>query len=171
MPTSNELIRVARACAERLTYTTRPRNFPSFGEIEEQCGDDYEDLLLLLHEDEVFRSANVEEQETLVKAIREALPEAVKSLVDQLVDNLSAQLWLQQEGAFHLGMAVGLRLAEAGLRVPDEDEENDEERREREDAIRFGRHHGDSRFAYTDDDEEEDADEEEDDDEDPRRRH
>ena len=43
-----------------------------------------------------------------------ALPEHLQALVDELVDNQAAQVWLQQEGAFHLGVAVGLRLAKAG---------------------------------------------------------
>jgi len=30
------------------------------------------------------------------------------------VDNQSRHVWLQQEAAFHLGLAVGLRLAELG---------------------------------------------------------
>jgi hypothetical protein len=82
--------------------------------------------------------------------------------VESLIDNQAAQVWLQQEGAFHLGMAVGLRLAQIGYRVPDENEpdpETEEEEREREDAIRFGRR-GDARFAYDEDDEDQDEDDE-----------
>ena len=45
MPTSNELMRLARACAERLPRPSRLRNFPSFAEMEELCGDEYESCL------------------------------------------------------------------------------------------------------------------------------
>jgi hypothetical protein len=45
------------------------------------------------------------------------------------VDNQAAQVWLQQEGAFHLGVAVGLRLAKerAARGVAGEDEDDDED--------------------------------------------
>jgi hypothetical protein len=61
-----------------------------------------------------------------------ALPEHLQSLVDELVDNQAAQVWLQQEGAFHLGVAIGLRLAklpppEPGENDEDEDEDEDDE--------------------------------------------
>ena len=35
-----------------------------------------------------------------------------EELVEELVDNQTRHLWLHQEAAFHLGMAVGLRLAQ-----------------------------------------------------------
>ena len=54
------------------------------------------------------------------------------------MDNQAAQVWLQQEGAFHLGMAVGLKLAEGGYRIPDDDEPVDPDELEIEDALRFG---------------------------------
>ena len=59
-------------------------------------------------------------------------------LLEELVDNQAAQVWLQQEGAFHLGMAVGLKLAEAGYRIPEDDEPVDRDELEIEDALRFG---------------------------------
>ena len=72
------------------------------------------------------------------------------------MDNQAAQVWLQQEGAFHLGMAVGVLLAQAGLSIPEEEVEIDEEtRREREDAIRFGAHRQTDRRLQYDPDEEE----------------
>ncbi len=46
-----------------------------------------------------------------MRTIHVALPEHLQTLVDELVDNQAAQVWLQQEGAFHLGVAIGLRLA------------------------------------------------------------
>jgi hypothetical protein len=97
-----------------------------------------------------------------VNAIRDALPAGRQNLVEDLVDNQAAQVWLQQEGAFHLGMAVGVLLAQAGLSIPEEEAEIDEDaRREREDAIRFGAHRQtDRRLQYDPDEDEEDEDEE-----------
>ena len=171
MPTSNELMRLARTCAERLPRPSRLRNFPSFAEMEELCGDEYEELLAVLHDDEIYEAADLDAQERLVNAIRDALPAGRQSLVEDLVDNQAAQVWLQQEGAFHLGMAVGVLLAQAGLSIPDEEVEIDEEtRREREDAIRFGAHRQtDRRLQYDPDEDEKEeqrALEEEEDDED-----
>ncbi len=45
-------------------------------------------------------------------SVQIALPEHLQRLVDELVDNQAAQVWLQQEGAFHLGVAIGLRIAQ-----------------------------------------------------------
>ena len=58
-------------------------------------------------------------------------------LLEDLVDNQAAQVWLQQEGAFHLGMAVGLKLAESGYHIPDDDEPVDRDELEIEDVLRF----------------------------------
>jgi hypothetical protein len=162
MPTSTELMQLARACAERATLPRRKRRFPSFSEIEDVCGEEYEELLGVLHEDEVYRPADLDAQEQLVAAIRAALPEAHQDLLEALIDNQAAQVWLQQEGAFHLGMAIGLRLAAEGHAVDadeddDEDEEDDEDEaaaRELEDAVRFGPHRSDP--TYYDEDEEDD---------------
>jgi hypothetical protein len=156
MPTSNELMRLALRCAEKLPRPSRLRNFPSFAEMEELCGDDYEELLAVLHDDEIYEAADLDAQERLVNAIRDALPAGRQNLVEDLVDNQAAQVWLQQEGAFHLGMAVGVLLAQAGLSIPEEEVEVDEEtRREREDAIRFGAHRqSDRRLQYDPDDDE-----------------
>ena len=160
MPTSDDLMRLARACADRITPPRTTRQFPSFSEVEDQCGDEYEELLLLLHEDEVFEAADLDEQERLVTAIRAALPEARHDLVESLVDNQAAQVWLQQEGAFHLGVAVGLRLAQAGYRIREEDEPVPADEQEEEDAVRFGRFR-DPSYAYDEDEEDEDDEPEE----------
>jgi hypothetical protein len=174
MPTSSDLMRLARACADRVTLPRQPRQFPSFSEVEEQCGEEYEELLQVLHEDEVFEAADLDEQERLVAAIRAALAESRQSLIELLVDNQAAQVWLQQEGAFHLGVAVGLRLAQAGHRLPAIDEEDDGEEldeREREDAVRFGRHRNDPNYMYDEDEDEEEDDEDGDAEDDERKRH
>jgi len=66
------------------------------------------------------------------RTVQIALPEHLQTLIDELVDNQAAQVWLQQEGAFHLGVAIGLRLAklpppEPGEEREDEDEDEDED--------------------------------------------
>jgi hypothetical protein len=172
MPTSADLMRLARACADRVSLPRQPRQFPSFSEVEEQCGEQYEALLQVLHEDEVFEAADLDAQERLVQAIRDGLSDSRQPLIESLVDNQAAQVWLQQEGAFHLGVAIGLRLAQAGHRVPDVGEADDPaeiDEREREDALRFGRHRTDPNYMY--DEDQEDEDEEEEDDKDKKRRH
>ena len=126
MPTSDDVMQLAEACAARVSLPRRARRYPSFAEIEEQCADEYEDLLGLLHEDDVFSAADLERQEDLVRTVQIALPEHLQKLVDELVDNQAAQVWLQQEGAFHLGVAIGLRLAKLAPAAPEEDEDDDE---------------------------------------------
>jgi len=127
MPTSDDVMQLAEACAARVSLPRRARRYPSFAEIEEQCADEYEDLLALLHEDDVFAAADLERQEDLVRTVQIALPEHLQKLVDELVDNQAAQVWLQQEGAFHLGIAIGLRLAKLAPTALDEDEDDDED--------------------------------------------
>jgi len=114
MPLSEELLDVARAAASRLDLSPDLRFAPTFALAEEVCGDEFEQMLQLLHEDEVFAPVDLERQERCVDAIKEALTEDQRELLDDLVDNQSRHVWLQQEAAFHLGLAVGLRLAELG---------------------------------------------------------
>jgi hypothetical protein len=126
MPTSDDVMQLAEACAARVSLPRRVRRYPSFAEVEEQCADEYEDLLGLLHEDDVFAPADLERQEELVRTVQIALPEHLQKLIDELVDNQAAQVWLQQEGAFHLGVAIGLRLAKLTPPAPDDEEDDDE---------------------------------------------
>jgi hypothetical protein len=159
MPTSDDLMRLARMCADRITPSRNTTQFPSFAEVEEQCGDEYEELLAVLHEDELFEPADLDEQERLVEAVKALLSEPQRELIEQLVDNQAAQVWLQQEGAFHLGVAVGLRLAAKGYRIPEDDEPLNADEEEQEDVRRFGRHRVDPTYGYDEDeDEEEDED-------------
>lgn len=129
MPTSDDVMQLAEACAARVDLPRRVRRYPSFAEVEEQCAEEYEDLLGFIHEDEVYAPADVERQEELVRTVQIALPEHLQPLVDELVDNQAAQVWLQQEGAFHLGVAIGLRLAKLPPPAPgeDDDDEDDDE--------------------------------------------
>ena len=90
MPTSDELLELAERCAEKLDLDGKLRHVPSFSDAEEQCEDEYEALLQAIHEDELFAPVDIQLQESLVEHAR--------------------HIWLQQEGAYHLGLAVGRRL-------------------------------------------------------------
>ena len=110
MPTSDELLELADQCAARLDLDGKGRHIPSFSDAEEQCEDEYEELLLALHEDELFAPVDIARQEELVEQIAAALPEDVRTLIVELADNHARHVWLQQEGAYHVGLAVGRRL-------------------------------------------------------------
>jgi hypothetical protein len=110
--TSDDLMDIARAGAERIDMPDERLRYPSFGDIEEQCAAEYEDLLDVLHEDELFQPVDVQRQEEVVAKLKALIGERHEELVEDLVDNQTRHLWLHQEAAFHLGMAVGLRLAE-----------------------------------------------------------
>jgi len=118
VPLSEDLLQIARAAAARMDLTPDLRFAPTFALAEEVCGDEYEQMLQLLHEDEVFAPVDLDRQEHAVDALKDALTEDQQPLLDDLVDNQSRHVWLQQEGAFHLGLAVGLRLAELGRTRP-----------------------------------------------------
>ena len=110
--TSDDLMDIARAGAERVDMPDNRVRYPSFGDIEEQCATEYDELLDALHEDELFAPADVQRQEEIVQLLKDRVAEHDQELIEELVDNLARQIWLNQEAAFHLGMAVGLRLAE-----------------------------------------------------------
>ena len=110
MPTSQELLDLAERCAAKLDIDGRQRSIPSFSDAEEQCETEYEELLEAIHEDELFESVDVARQEALVEQIAAALPEPARMLIVELADNHARHVWLQQEGAYHLGLAVGRRL-------------------------------------------------------------
>jgi hypothetical protein len=110
--TSDDLMDLARAGAERIDMPDDRVRYPSFSDIEEQCAAEYDELLNALHDDELFAPADVQRQEEIVESLKELVDEPDHQLIEELVDNLARQIWLNQEAAFHLGMAVGLRLAE-----------------------------------------------------------
>jgi hypothetical protein len=110
--TSDDLMDIARAGAERIDMPDCRGRYPSFSDIEEQCATEYDELLEALHEDELFAPADVQRQEEIVQRLKALVDDSDQDLVEELVDNLARQIWLNQEAAFHLGMAVGLRLAE-----------------------------------------------------------
>jgi hypothetical protein len=115
MPTSEELLELAERCAGRLALDGS-RYVPSFSDAEEQCEDEYEALLHAVHEDEVFAPVDLQRQEQLVEQIAAALPEDLRTLIVELADNHARHVWMQQEGAYHLGLAVGRRLPQRGAR-------------------------------------------------------
>ena len=110
MATSDELLELADAAAARLDLDGKLRLIPSFSDAEEQCEEEYEELLEAIHEDELFAPVDIERQETLVEKIAAALPEDKRMMIVELADNHARHIWLQQEGAYHLGLAVGRRL-------------------------------------------------------------
>ena len=109
MLTSEELLQLADECASKLDIGGELRRVPSFSDAEDQCEDEYEALLQALHDDELFAPVDVARQETLVEQIAAALPEDKRTLIVELADNHARHVWLQQEGAYHLGLAVGRR--------------------------------------------------------------
>ena len=110
MPTSDELFELAERCAAKLELDGKLRHVPSFSDAEDQCEEEYEELLETLHEDELFAPVDIQRQEELVEQIAAALPEDKRTLVVELADNHARHVWLQQEGAYHVGLAVGNRL-------------------------------------------------------------
>ena len=110
MPTSDELLHLAERCTEKLDVDAKMRHIPSFSDAEDQCEDEYEELLEAIHEDELFAPVDIARQERLVEQIAAALPEDKRSLIVELADNHARHVWLQQEGAYHLGLAVGRKL-------------------------------------------------------------
>ena len=110
MPTSEELLDLANRCASKLELDGMLRHVPSFSDAEGQCEDEYEDLLQALHEDELFAPVDIQRQEQLVEQIAAALPEDTRTLIVELADNHARHVWMQQEGAYHVGRAVGRKL-------------------------------------------------------------
>lgn len=110
MPTSDELIELANQCASKLELNGTLRAVPSFSDAEGQCEDEYEELLLAIHEDELFAPVDIQRQEQLVEQIAAALPEDKRTLIVELADNHARHVWMQQEGAYHVGLAVGRKL-------------------------------------------------------------
>ena len=113
MPTSDELMQLAEQCAERMELDSKMRHIPSFSDAEDQCENEYEALLEAIHDDELFAPVDIARQEELVEQIAAALPEEKRTLIVELADNHARHVWLQQEGAYHLGLAVGRRLRRA----------------------------------------------------------
>jgi hypothetical protein len=114
MPTSDELLELAERAAAKLDVNGKIRHVPSFSDAEEQCEAEYEELLEAIHDDELFSPVDIQRQEELVEQIAAALPEDKRMLIVELADNHARHVWMQQEGAYHLGLAVGRRLKHRG---------------------------------------------------------
>lgn len=110
MPTSEELLELAEQCASKLELDGPIRVVPSFSDAENECEDEYEELLQAIHEDELFAPVDIRRQEELVEQIAAALPEEKRLLIVELADNHARHVWMQQEGAYHVGVAVGRKL-------------------------------------------------------------
>jgi hypothetical protein len=110
MPTADELMELARVCANNLDLSAG-RRLPDLGDVEEQCENEYGELLDLLQEDDLFGSVDLERQQELEGQIEAALPEGRQGLLEELREQHTNQVWLLQEAAYYVGLAVGLRLA------------------------------------------------------------
>ena len=121
MPTSEELLELADQCASKLELEGQLRHVPSFSDAEDECEEEYEQLLLAIHEDELFAPVDIQRQEELVEQIAAALPEDKRMLIIELADNHARHVWMQQEGAYHVGVAVGRKL-KLRPRTPDDDD-------------------------------------------------
>src|SRR5688572_25081220 len=110
MPTSEELLELAERCAEKLELDGKLRRVPSFSDAEEECEEEHEDLLQAIHADELFAPVDIQRQEELVEQIAAALPEDKRMMSVELAHNQARHVWLQQEGAYHVGLAVGHKL-------------------------------------------------------------
>jgi hypothetical protein len=122
MPTSDDLLELADRCADKLGLDAERRLLPSFSDAEEECEDEYEELLEAIHEDELFAPVDIARQEELVEQIAAALPEEKRALIVELADNHARHVWLQQEGAYHLGVAVGRRFRKRARSADEGDE-------------------------------------------------
>ena len=110
MPTSEELLELSHRCAAKLELDGQLRHVPSFSDVEDACEDEYEELLQVIHEDELFAPVDVQRQEELIEQIAAALPEDKRMLIVELADNHARHVWMQQEGAYHVGVSVGRQL-------------------------------------------------------------
>ena len=110
MPTSEELLELANQCASKLEIDGTLRHVPTFSDAEDHFEDEYEELLQAIHEDELFAPVDIQRQEELVEQIAAALPEDKRTLIVELADNHARHVWMQQEGAYHVGIAVGRKL-------------------------------------------------------------
>ncbi len=126
---SDDLLKIARRCADKLTLSKR-QTVPALEDLEEECEGEIEEMLALLQDEDVFGEVDLNEQQRLVDQIEAALPEQTRTLVAELTDQHTKHVWLQQEAAYHLGLAVGMKLARAkgdGGEVPGSEEEEEEE--------------------------------------------
>ncbi len=127
---SDELLKIARRCADKLTLSRR-LTVPALEDLEEDCEGEIEEMLALLQDEDIFGEVDLNEQQRLADQIEAALPEQARPLVAELGDQHTKHVWLQQEAAYHLGLAVGMKLArmkaDGGESPEPEDEEEDDD--------------------------------------------
>jgi hypothetical protein len=107
MAIPEELFELAGHCAAKVHAQGPTRFLPSFSDVEELCEAEYETLLQAIHEDELFAPVDIARQEYLVEQIAASLPESMRTLIVELADNHARHVWMQQEGAYLVGVAVG----------------------------------------------------------------
>jgi hypothetical protein len=107
MALSDELFELAEVCAEKVRAQGPTRFLPSFSDTEDLCEAEYEALLQAIHEDELYAPVDIARQEYLVEQIAAGLPESMRTLIVELADNHARHVWMQQEAAYLLGVAVG----------------------------------------------------------------
>ena len=127
--TSDDLLRIARRGAQKVTLSKHGW-VPPLEDIEEQCEAEIEEMLSVLQDDDVFGEVDLNEQQRLVDQIEAALPENRREIVADLTDQHMRHVWLQQEAAYHLGVAVGMKIA-AG-KTPEELDEMQQAREDNE---------------------------------------
>ncbi|MBP1634761.1 MAG: hypothetical protein H6Q10_1335 [Acidobacteria bacterium] len=110
MPTADELMELARTCVDELDLSGR-REVPSLADVEEQGEEQYGELLDALNEDEVFGAVDPERQQEILDTLERAVAEDKRELLRELADQHTRHVWLMQEAAFHVGLALGLRMA------------------------------------------------------------
>ncbi len=111
MPTtSDDLLKIARQAADKLTFSKRGL-VPPLEDVEESCESEIEEMLAILQDEDVFGEVDLNQQQKLVDQIEAALPSERKAMVAQLTDEHMRHVWLQQEAAYHLGVAVGMKMA------------------------------------------------------------
>ncbi len=129
---SDDLLRIARRCADKLTVSSRG-TLPALEDLDEDCGDGIEEMLSILQDDEVFGEVDLNAQQKLVDQIEAALPEDRRTLLTELAEQHMRHVWLQQEAAYHLGLAVGMKFAKQVAAAGLEEDEEDLEEEDRED--------------------------------------
>ncbi|HOC19049.1 MAG TPA: hypothetical protein PKK95_12305 [Vicinamibacterales bacterium] len=110
MPNADELMELARGCVDALDLSDR-REVPSLADVEDQCEEQYGELLDTLNEDEIFGAVDLERQQQILDTLESAAGEDKRELVRELADQHTRHVWLMQEAAFHVGLALGLRMA------------------------------------------------------------
>src|SRR5262245_4811828 len=110
MPTSEELLELAERCADKRELDGQLRHIPALSDAEDQCEEAYEALLRAIHAPELFASVDTQPHCRLGQQLAGPLPEHARTLIVELADNHARHVWLQQEGAYHMGLAVGRRL-------------------------------------------------------------